>query len=85
MFITANKQLMKVNIQLDNAAIEERRAQQQATGSTEDYKTTFEYVHEHFHNDPINGMDICMRKQLIVTCSDSYIKVWNFANKSLEI
>lgn len=26
-----------------------------------------------------------MRKQLIVTCSNSYIKVWNYANKNLEI
>jgi WD40 repeat protein len=30
-------------------------------------------------------MDICIRKQLIVTCSNSYIKVWNYANKTLEI
>ena len=31
-------------------------------------------------------MDICLRKQLIATCSkDKTIRIWNYATKTLEI
>jgi hypothetical protein len=30
-------------------------------------------------------MDICLRKQLIVTTSARFINIWNYATKSLEI
>lgn len=30
-------------------------------------------------------MDVCLRKQLIVTCSQRYIHIWNYADYSLEI
>ena len=30
-------------------------------------------------------MDICLRKQLIVTCSASYICIWNWAEKKFEL
>ena len=33
----------------------------------------------------ITGMDICLRKQLIVTCSKRLINVWNYAERKLEI
>jgi len=46
-FLTLTNQLMKVNIALDGTDPEE---------------TNFEYVHEQFHEGPITGMDICMRK-----------------------
>lgn len=45
----------------------------------------FDYVHEHFHNSAVTGMDICLRKQLIATCSGRYIKIWNYATRRLEI
>lgn len=30
-------------------------------------------------------MDICLRKQLIVTTSNRFINIWNYATKNLEI
>jgi len=31
-------------------------------------------------------MDVCIRKQLVVTCSkDKSIKIWNYATKQLEL
>lgn len=69
-FMTENNQLMKVNIALDGTECEE---------------TNFEYVHEPFHEQAITGMDVCLRKQLVVTCSNKYIKIWNYATKQLEI
>ena len=45
----------------------------------------FEYVHSQFHTDEITGMDTCIRKQLIVTCSkDKTIKIWDYVHKTLE-
>jgi len=42
-------------------------------------------LHTAFHSQCITGMDICLRKQLIVTTSHLYINIWNYATKSLEI
>ena len=52
---------------------------------TEAETTIVEYVHDRFHYGPITGMDICLRKQLIVTCSNNFIKIWNYATKTLEM
>jgi len=39
-----------------------------------------------FHQSAITGMDICIRKQIVVTCSkDKSIRVWNYHTKTLEI
>lgn len=39
-----------------------------------------------FHSGPVTGLDVCIRKQLIATCStDKSIKIWNYMTKSLEI
>lgn len=68
--ITQNNQLLKVNIALD--------------GTDEEPK--FDYVICNFHSGPITGLDTCIRKQLLVTCSrDKTIRVWNYATKTLEI
>ena len=46
----------------------------------------FKPVMGHFHKDQITGLDVCIRKELIVTCSkDRSVKIWNYANKTLEI
>ena len=47
--------------------------------------TTSEYVHGPFHSESITGMDICLRKQLVVTCSASYICIWNWAERRFEM
>lgn len=64
-YIDRKNQLLKLGIALDGTDIE---------------STTSEYVHGPFHDEPINGMDTCMRKQLIVTCSDNYVMIWNYAD-----
>lgn len=69
-FIDRNNQLLKIPIALDGTDIEERKT---------------EYVHGPFHYDEITGMDICMRKQLIVTCSKSYICIWNYQERKFEM
>lgn len=39
-----------------------------------------------FHSDTVTGMDICVRKTLIATCSaDKTVRIWNYATRSLEI
>lgn len=39
-----------------------------------------------FHSKSVIGMDVCVRKPLVATCSeDNTIRVWNFAEKTLEL
>ena len=69
-YIDRNNQLLKVNLALDGTDVESTRS---------------EYVHGPFHHEEITGMDICLRKQLIVTCSKDYICIWNWAEKKFEM
>ena len=46
----------------------------------------FEYVFGPFHRAEITGLDVCIRKELIATCSkDRTVSVWNYAHKTHEI
>lgn len=39
-----------------------------------------------FHNGPITGLDICIRKPLIVTCGqDKWVRIWNYQERKLEV
>lgn len=39
-----------------------------------------------FHAREITGLDICVRKQLLATCStDKTVRIWNYHHRSLEI
>jgi len=39
-----------------------------------------------FHRAEITGLDVCMRKELIATCSrDKTVNIWNYATKTHEI
>jgi hypothetical protein len=70
--ITSTNQLMKVNnINLD--------------GSEDKDLFNFQYVHSAFHSVAITGMDVCLRKELIVTCSARAINIWNYKHMTLEI
>ena len=69
-FIDRNNQFLKLNIALDGTDVD---------------STMSEYVHCPFHFEEITGMDICLRKQLVVTCSKSYICIWNYADRKFEI
>jgi WD40 repeat protein len=70
-FTTRSNQLLKVELPLYDGG---------------DGKTKFDFVHCCFHTQEITGLDVCIRKQLVVTCSkDKSIKIWNYATKTLEI
>ena len=69
-FITENMQLLKSNIALDGT----------------DDVSKFDYVVCNFHSDVVTGLDLCIRKTLIVTCSkDKTVRIWNYATRTLEI
>lgn len=39
-----------------------------------------------FHRKEVTGLDVCIRKQLIATCSkDKTVRVWNYARRKLEV
>ena len=39
-----------------------------------------------FHKSEITGLDVCIRKELIATCSrDKTVSIWNYATKTHEI
>lgn len=70
--VTDTNQLLKVQINLD--------------GSLEEVKANFEYVICQFHSKAITGLDTCIRKELVVTCSrDKTIRVWSYQHNTLEL
>ena len=69
-FTTENQQLMKINANFERAVEE----------------TKFEFMIYPFHSRAINGMDCCIKKQLLATCSiDKTVRIWNYATQTLEI
>ena len=69
--ITQQNQLLKVDIPLYEGS---------------DQQPRFDDVHCKFHTEEITGLDTCVRKQLIVTCSrDKTVKIWDYVHKTLEI
>ncbi|KAJ3594915.1 hypothetical protein NHX12_004220 [Muraenolepis orangiensis] len=46
----------------------------------------FEFLSSSFHSRPITGLSICIRKQLVATCSlDRSVRVWNYDTNVLEV
>ena len=46
----------------------------------------FRYVVSPFHKDEITGLDVCVRKDLIVTCSkDKTVRIWNYNTRKHEV
>ena len=38
-----------------------------------------EYALQSFHTDNITGLDVCLRKSLVATCSsDRTVRIWNY-------
>jgi WD40 repeat protein len=69
-FTTENNQLMRVPINIERP--------------TDDAK--YEYLVYPFHSRGINGMDVCIKKQLVGTCgADKTVRIWNYYTKNLEI
>jgi cilia- and flagella-associated protein 57 len=49
-------------------------------------KAKFEVALEASHSSSINGLDLCIRKPLFVTCSsDKSIKIWNYLTDTCEL
>ena len=45
-----------------------------------------EYLATPFHTGPVTGIDTCIRKPLVATCSkDHSIRIWNYVEHTLEI
>ena len=46
-----------------------------------------EFALQPFHTDTITGLDVCLRKSLVATCSsDRTVRIWNYLEKNnLEI
>ena len=46
-----------------------------------------DYALQSFHTDVINGLDVCLRKSLVATCSaDRTVRIWNYLEKNnLEV
>jgi len=43
-------------------------------------EAVYEYLVHPFHSRPISGMDVCIRKNLIATCSsDKTVKIWSYS------
>lgn len=72
-FTTENNQIMKVAVNLERPSDDQK----------------YEYLIYPFHSRAIQGMDICIKKNLVVTCSiDKTVRIWNNApnqTPSLEI
>jgi WD40 repeat protein len=46
----------------------------------------YEYLAFPFHSRAINGMDVCIKKQLVGTCgADKTVRIWNYHTRALEI
>lgn len=66
LFTTENNQIMKVNVNLERPS--------------DDAK--YEYLIFPFHSRAIHGMDICIKKYLVGTCSiDKSVRIWNYNTK----
>ena len=51
-----------------------------------DRETEFKFVVGQFHKDVITGLDTCIRKQLVATCSkDRTVCIWNYKDHTLEL
>ena len=64
-FTTDTNQIFRMTISsLDNKNVE----------------AVYEYLVHPFHSRPITGMDVCIKKNLIATCSsDKTVKIWSYS------
>ena len=56
---------MKVDVVLDMASLQAQQESQQnmlREETTKELAGPFEFLHEQYHNTPITGMDLCLRK-----------------------
>jgi WD40 repeat protein len=69
-FTTENNQILKTEINLDRRCEESK----------------YEFLIFPFHSSSINGMDICLKKNILATCGqDNSVRLWNYNQKTLDI
>lgn len=45
-----------------------------------------DFLSQPFHSGAITGMDVCVRKPLVVTCgTDNTVRIWNYLERTLEV
>jgi len=73
-FTTSSNQLLRVPINLaSHSPSEGGRPAESLEG------TRYDYMINAFHSQPIFGMDICLKKPILATCSsDRTVRVWNY-------
>lgn len=73
-----------LSVTLENAQIFSLRMFDQEAVKAEDMK--FEPLSELFHTGAITGLDVCIRKPVVVTCGrDRSVRVWNYITKRAEL
>lgn len=46
----------------------------------------FELMSQSFHSNGVLGVDTCIRKPIVATCSfDRSVRLWNYVEKSVEL
>ena len=71
-FSTANNQLMKVNVNLEKKMNES--------------SIKYEYLIYPFHSRAISGLDVCIKKNLVATCSiDKTVRIWSYTAQSFKL
>ena len=71
-YITQNNQLLKTEVPMYEESA--------------DPVIKVEHIHCGFHTAEVTGLDVCIRKKLIVTCSkDKSVRIWNYEKKTCEI
>jgi cilia- and flagella-associated protein 57 len=69
-FTTDSNQIMRTDINMDRKCDESK----------------YDFVIFPFHSGIINGLDICLKKTLIASCSsDNSVRIWNYQTRTLEI
>ena len=72
--ITSHGQLITAKIDLAN------------NEDSNNFEEKFLNVLGPFHRAEITGLDVCMRKELLATCSrDKTVNIWNYSTKTHEI
>ena len=69
-FTTDSNQIMRTDINMDRRCDESK----------------YDFLIFPFHSGPINGLDICLKKCLMASCSnDNSVRIWNYQTRTLEI
>lgn len=66
-FTTDSNQIIKVSINLERPAEEQK----------------YEYLISSFHSKAIYGLDLCIKKQILATCSsDRTVRIWSYTSQN---